>query len=471
MEIKLIAASEADADRAEAAAMAEIKRLNGILSGYDPASEFSQWAGTRNRAVHVSPELMQVLHLWDSWRARTGGALNPAAEAVIRVWKQAEKAGTMPVGTDLSAAARAAGAEHWSLDTLSGTATRLSETPLVLNSFTKSYVVERAAETALRSPGVTGVVVNIGGDLVVRGLGSDRVSVADPRSDAENSAPLAVLNVSDRAVATSGSYRRGFEIGGQHYSHIVDPRTGQTAEAIIGATVVAPDAVDAGALATAMSVLTPEESGKLAASVPGAEYMLVGRSGARYFSANWASLQVPPKPFLAAALAQSKPSPAKESGSGSWDPAYELTVNVEIPQTQGFGARRPYVAIWVEDKDRYSVRTLAVLYEKPRWLNELRAWYRDDRMRAMSEGTEILSSVSSATRSPGKYTFKWDGKDNTGKPVKEGRYTVLVEAAREHGGESLVKREIAFNGEPAQAQAPASGELGVVVMDYHKVAR
>jgi thiamine biosynthesis lipoprotein ApbE len=109
----------------------------------------------------------------------------------------------------------------------------------VLNSFTKSYVVERAAETALRSPGVTGVVVNIGGDLVVRGLGSDRVSVADPRSDAENSAPLAVLNVSDRAVATSGSYRRGFEIGGQHYSHIVDPRTGQTAEAIIGATVVA----------------------------------------------------------------------------------------------------------------------------------------------------------------------------------------------------------------------------------------
>ena len=69
--------------------MAEIKRLNGILSGYDPTSEFSRWAGTRDQAVHVSPELMEVLQLWDSWRARTGGALNPAAEAIGRVWKKA----------------------------------------------------------------------------------------------------------------------------------------------------------------------------------------------------------------------------------------------------------------------------------------------------------------------------------------------------------------------------------------------
>ena len=468
MEMKVVATSDSAEERAEAAALAEIKRLNSVLSGYDPTSEFSRWAKTRNQAVKVSPELMEVLKLWDAWRVRTDGALNPAAEAVIRVWKQAEKSGKLPSGADLTKAANAAGAAQWRLDEKMGTAMRLTDTPLILNSFTKSYIVERAAAAALRTPGVSAVVLNIGGDLVVRGNGSDRVSVTDPRSDAENSDPVAVLDVSERAVATSGNYRRGFDIGGAHYSHIVDPRTGQTAEAIIGATVVAPRAVDAGAMATAFCVLTPQESKKLAASMPGTEYMLVGKSGARYVSAGWNSLetkqQIRPVHLVAASFDQSKEN-------GLWNSAYELTVNVEIPQTQGFGARRPYVAIWIEDKDRYPVRTLAVLFEKTRWLNELRSWYRDDRLRAMSEGTEILNSVTSATRSPGKYTFKWDGKDNAGKLVKEGRYTVLVEAAREHGGHNVVKRDIDFNGAPVQAQLPAEGELGAVALDYHKVSR
>src|SRR5580692_3440085 len=113
MEIKLVAASDAAADRAEIAAMDEIKRLNAILSGYDPASEFSRWAKTRGQNVGVSPELMGALNLWDAWRTRTGGALNPAAEAIGRVWKEAEKAGRLPDAADLAAAARAASQPQW----------------------------------------------------------------------------------------------------------------------------------------------------------------------------------------------------------------------------------------------------------------------------------------------------------------------------------------------------------------------
>lgn len=470
MEIKLIASSEADADRADEAALAEIKRLNGILSGYDPTSEFSRWAQTRGEAVRVSPELMEVLKLWGTWQPRTGGALSPAAEAVGRVWKQAEKTGALPDSVEMTAAARAAGEPQWRLDDVAGTATRLTSTPLMLNSFTKSYIVERAAAAALGAPGVTAAVVNIGGDLVVRGAAGDAIDVADPRSDSENSEPLAVLAVSDRAVATSGSYRRGFEIGGQHYSHIVDPRTGETADAIAGATVVAPRAVDAGALATAFCVLSPAESSKLAATVQGVEYLIVTRDGARFSSNGWNKLQSPRLQYIAAATPQAKPAAAPSAG-GQWDPAFELTVNIELPQSKGFGARRPYVAVWIEDKDHFPVRTLAVWFEKARWLNELRAWYRDDRLRAMTEGSEILKSVTSATRSPGKYSFKWDGKDNAGKLVKEGRYTVFVEAAREHGGYTLDKREINCDGTPAQVQAAPDAELGAVSFDYHKIGR
>jgi thiamine biosynthesis lipoprotein len=461
MEIKLIASSEEVADRAETAAMDEIKRLNGILSGYDAKSEFSRWAGKRDEAVRVSPEMFEVLELWDTWRKATGGALNPAAEAVTRVWKTGQAEGRMPSEAEMSVAATAAQQPQWKLEAASGLATRLTGTPLVLNSFTKSYVIDRAASAAMSVSGVSGVVLNIGGDLVVRGNHSDTVDVSDPRSDEENSDPIARLDISDRAVATSGNYRRGFDIGGKHYSHIVDPRTGRTAEEIMGVTVIAPKAVDAGALATALSVLSPDAGRKLASSVPGAEYLLVASNGRRYVSPGWNA-------FAQTAQQRKTEAPA---ASGSWNAGFELSVDVQIPQTQGFGARRPYVAVWIEDKDHYPVRTLAVLFEKTRWLNELRAWYRDDRLRSLSEGTEILTSVTSATRSPGKYTFKWDGKDNGGKPVKAGHYTVLVEAAREHGGYSLDHKEINFNGEPAQAQLPPDAELGAVTLDYHKVAR
>jgi len=67
--------------------------------------------------------------------------------------------------------------------------------------------------------------------------------------------------------------------------------------------------------------------------------------------------------------------------------------------------------------------------------------------------------------------LKWDGKDNAGKLVNAGQYTVLVEGVREHGVYSLDRHVFEFNGQPAQAQLPPGAELGAVSMDYHKVTR
>ena len=122
------------------------------------------------------------------------------------------------------------------------------------------------------------------------------MDVADPKSDAENGVPIARLVVRDRAVATSGDYRRGVEILGQHYSHIVDPRTGMPADQIISSTVIAQSPATAGALATALSVLTPEESARLVASIPGAEYLLVKKNGERIVSDGWSSFAAKPHP-------------------------------------------------------------------------------------------------------------------------------------------------------------------------------
>jgi len=457
LELKVVARTEAAADKAEAAVLAQIDREAKILSGYDPASEFSRWFRTRGESVPVSDDLFEVLRRFDRYRAVTGGALDPAAEAVTRVWKSAAAAHRLPDVAEMEAAAAAARGPHWSLDPVRHTATHLSSTPLILNSFAKSYIAGQAADAALKCEGVAGVVVNIGGDLVVRGRRTEQVNIADPRNDAENAEPIARIQVQDRAVATSGGYRRGVQIGDRFYSHIVDPRTGRPADGILSSTVVAKDPSDAGALATAFSVLTPEESARVADAVAGVEYLLIARDGRRYTSPGWNRLAL----ALAPAAAEQQPQEA-----GLWDPNYQLTITFELAQIQGGRARRPYVAVWIEDKDRFPVRTLALWGRKPRYIPELRAWQHDDAMRNAAEHHDLASSISSATRPPGKYTLQWDGKDNSGKLVKAGTYTVNIEAAREHGTYQILRQEMEFTGAPKQIDLKGGTEISAASLDY-----
>lgn len=462
LELTFRAPSETQAQRAETAALGEIDREAKILSSWDDNSEFSRWARTRNEPVHVSPELFEVLALYDRWRTRTHGALDASAEAVIRVWKNAAAQKRVPTRAELDAAVAETQQVHWRLDAGAGTATHLSDTPLVLASFTKSYILSRAADTAMKT-GVDAAVVNIGGDLIVRGSLTEPVEIADPRADAENNPPIATLAIHDRAVATSGDYRRGFEIGGKRYSHIVDPRTGMPADDIISSTVTASNAVDAGALATAFSVMKPEESERLARSIPGVEYLLVKKTGEQVESPGW-KLLAAANPIRRLPLGL---LPAA-AGGDEWNPAMALTIHVELARSFGF-AKRPYLAAWVEDEKRANVRTLALWYGKPRYLNELRAWSRTQRGSPW-QAASGATSVSGATRGPGNYTIDWDGKDSAGKFVKAGRYTVYLEVVREHGTYQLMKKEMNFDGTPSQAQFPANTEVAASSFDYHKIA-
>lgn len=458
LELKILAGSESSAETAQDAALNEIERQAKILSGYDPTSEFSHWMKTSGQPVHVSPELADVLNLFDQWRKRTDGALDASAETITRVWKCAAAEKRMPSAAELSAAVEIVKQPHWSVNAAAGTATHLSNAPLVLNSLAKSYIVNKAAEKVMNSAEVRGVVVNIGGDLVVRGNLTEPVDIADPYSDAENSTPIASLTIHNRAVATSGNYRRGVEIDRVHYSHIVDPRTGQPADSIVSATVVADSPADAGALATAFSVMKPAESQSLAASLHGVEFLLVKNNGARVASPGWKALTSRTTPLLAA------------TAGASWDPSMELTINLELARVDDFRARRAYLAAWIEDQDKFPVRTVALWFQKPRYLPELKAWFKDDRLRSMAEGSDITRSVSSATRPAGKYTLKWDGKDNSGKPVTPGKYTVMIEASREHGGYQLIHQEMDFTGAPKQIQLPGGPEIASASLDYRKAS-
>ena len=97
MEIKVLARGEKTATKAEEAALAEIDRLNKILSGYDPSSEFSQWMKAGKTSKSISPELFKVLELFEQWRIKSNGALDASAETISSLWRNASKQNRVPV--------------------------------------------------------------------------------------------------------------------------------------------------------------------------------------------------------------------------------------------------------------------------------------------------------------------------------------------------------------------------------------
>lgn len=459
LEIKIAAQSAQQAARAEDAALAETDRLNKILSGYDPCSEFRRWMEADKKPVPVSPELYEVLSLFEQWRSKTHGALDAAAETVTKVWKEAALENRLPLPADIAGAVKAVRQLHYRLDSQNHAARRLSDAPLILNSFAKSYIMNKAADAAMECAGVTGLVMNIGGDILVRGEHTEQIQVSDPKADAENDLPLATVSVRNKTIATSGNYRRGMLIRGKWYSHIVDPRTGQPATEVVSATVAADSATDAGALATALNVLTPDEGRRLVASVRGAEYLLITADGRQVASKGWEKLKIPEAVTDAGAAA-----PATKDDL--WDQDYELVVNLQLATIEGVRIHRPFVAVWVIDAYKKPVRQLAVWYGKSRWLTELRSWhyayYQD-----FSAGNSNIMSTTSATRAPGKYTLKWDGRDDKGDLVPQGTYTVYIEAAREQGTYQLTSKEIATK-KPQRIDMAGGTEIAAASLNYRK---
>ena len=169
MEIKIAAGNEQIAIKAENAALAEVDRLNKILSGYDVSSEFSRWMDAGYKPVVISAELYEVLSLFEQWRIKSNGALDASAETISKLWRDAAKQKRYPSPEEIANAVNEVHQQHYILNSQNHTAQRISNAPLILNSFAKSYIMNKAADAALSTNGVTGLVLNIGGDILVRG--------------------------------------------------------------------------------------------------------------------------------------------------------------------------------------------------------------------------------------------------------------------------------------------------------------
>jgi len=455
LELRVSAESAQQAKAAETKVLSEIDRLSAILNTWKADSEISRWQ-TAGGKVRVSSDLAEVLAACDTWSARSEGAFNAGVGAAGKVWKAAAAEQKLPTAAELTALKN--GPSAWTLD--GTTATYLAKPgDITVDGLAKGYIIDRAVEAASADTQIHGIMLNIGGDLRVSGEWTEPVAIADPRQAAENAPPLAVVPLKGQGMATSGDYRRGYDIAGRHYSHIIDPRTAMPVDHVVSASVVAPDATTADALATAFNVLQPEESIAVAEKTPGVSCLIVSADGRQFRSSKW-DAPTQQKSVLPVA------APAGQE--------MELTVDFELNKPEAERYLRPYLAIWAEDKDGFPVRTLNLWILKGekglRWLPDLKRWSKADKMRRLADPTDIVPTVSSATRNPGKYSVVWDGLDDQKQQLPAGEYTLYIEAAREKGTYQLMKHVVKLGGEPFKATLEGNEEVKSAALDYHAKA-
>lgn len=465
-----VTADDAEAARwAEDRALREIDRLSAIFSGYDPSSEFSRWQAGPKVAATLSPELFEVLAAAEHWRTLSGGAFDPRVQVLTELWSRAARRDRPPSAAELAEAVAVLSQDAWTLEPKTRTGRRLSDQPLSLNAIAKGYIVEKACDAALdKDRGVRGVLLNVGGDMRVQGNTSGPIDIVSPHRDSETADPLVTIEVPpNHAVATSGNSQRGFRIDGRWYSHILDPRTGAPVERVASATVAAPRSADADALATIFNVLPIEESLRLAATLPGVSCLIVDRDGRVVRSAGWARFERP-RPVLALLADGLEKEPGEKAGA--WNTGFELLVSFEIngPEGKPNRYRRPYVAVWVENKEGFPVRTLTLWFEGRRWLSDLRRWYRSDQARLRVDKTDLTNATSRATRPPGRYQVVWDGKDDHGRLVDAGEYTLYIEAAREHGTYQNMSKIVTLEDRPFVEELKGNVEIKSASLEYRR---
>ena len=256
--IQLYHTDEGKARAAIDAAMGELARMEAIFSIYRADSTIS--ALNRDGRVDNAPaEFIELVSHARGLAAITDGIYDPTVQPLWQLYlRHFTAANVDPAGPSDKDIAAALTLVDWKGIGIDGRTVTLARPGmgLTLNSGGQGYITDRVAQV-LRSHGFDKMLVDMGEPraLSTKPDGSAwRIGLANP---ADNSKAVEVLDVVDKCVATSGGYGTLFDDAGK-FTHLMDTRTGRTAPAMLGVSVVAETATVADGLATAM-VFAPAE--------------------------------------------------------------------------------------------------------------------------------------------------------------------------------------------------------------------
>ena len=253
-----------DATALACAALDLVDEIENAFSVYRDTSDLAILNATAASGWQpVSHEVFALLTRARELHDRTRGGFDIAAGALVKAWGFLQRQGRTPAAEVQAAALAASGMRHVELDPETRRV-RFTQPGVEINpgAIGKGWAVDRAVDW-LTDRGVDSVLIH-GGSSSVRARGTQGGGGPDRRGWKVGlrhpllpGLRLATLTLADRALGTSGSGTQFFVDRGRKLGHLLDPRTGRPAEGVLSATVLAPDAATADALATALYVLGP----------------------------------------------------------------------------------------------------------------------------------------------------------------------------------------------------------------------
>ncbi len=272
------AAHRDSANAAAAAAFARVAVIDARLSNYLPDSELNRLCRTAGsgRRVPLSDDMYHVLKAAQELALQTSGAFDVTVGPYTKLWRRARRRKQLPTAEQRERAAAAVGFQHLSLDHSTRTATLLQpHMQIDLGGIAKGYAADQARQELARL-GIPRALVDASGDIALGDPPPGRPGwrIALTALDQANGSGR-MLMLSQAAVATSGDAWQHVTIDGRRYSHIVDPSTGLGLTTPRTVTVIAPHAMLADSLASALSVLGPAQGIKLLKHFPPASALFV----------------------------------------------------------------------------------------------------------------------------------------------------------------------------------------------------
>ena len=277
--VRAVAASDAISWTAINAGIAEIDRIEKLISSWDTNSQTSLINNNAGiKPVEVDQELFDLIERSLRISQLTNGAFDISFASMDRIYTFDGKEHILPTKEMIEEAKSKIDYRKIDLDHTNKTV-YLTEKGMKLGfgGIGKGYAANKAKKIMQAITGVRGGIVNASGDLMIWGNDSPNddtwnIKISDPKN-ADRS--LADLDVKNTAVVTSGNYEKYFVNNGKRYAHIIDPLTGLPTTGIKSVTVICNDAEIADALATSIFILGLQDGLYLANQLRDVEALVV----------------------------------------------------------------------------------------------------------------------------------------------------------------------------------------------------
>jgi FAD:protein FMN transferase len=281
--VQLWADDPAKGNEALDAVMAELRRIDNLMSHYKPDSQLSQINARANQQpVQVDKELFDLIKLSTHYSQITEGAFDITYASVGYLYDYPRH--IRPTEEQIRQALPAVNWRNMLLDEEHHTVR--FEHPgmrIDLGGIGKGYAVDRGVEI-LKARGFTHAVVTAGGDSRIIGDHMGRPWLVAIRHPDNPKKVVTRIPLSDAAMSTSGDYERYFDENGVRYHHIIDPRTGHSASKVRSATVIAPTATQTDGMSKTAFVLGPEKALEIINRMPEYDAVFVCPDGRVLYS-------------------------------------------------------------------------------------------------------------------------------------------------------------------------------------------